>query len=109
MQNVSLMINMPEMVGYNNDTQAYHVLSKQLAEEFHSVFFRRISPLYDNEVQTAQILALALPDVVPNDVRNLVMNYLVSDITRKKNHASTDIIGTAQLLTHFCRTVDIMI
>ena len=48
-------------------------------------------------MQTAQILALALPNVVPSNVRNAVFEYLISDITEKANHVSAGIIGTAQL------------
>ena len=34
---------------------------------------------------------------MPNDVRNLVLDHLVSDIAEKGNHVATGIIGTAQL------------
>jgi alpha-L-rhamnosidase len=88
---------MSQILGHTNDTQAYLVFYHQLAEEFHQVFYNRTSHFYANGVQTAQILALALPNVVPNNVRNIVFEYLVSDITQKGNHVSTGIIGTAQL------------
>ena len=49
-------------------------------------------------MQTAQILALALLNVLPDNVRRSVFEYLVFDITQKGNHVSTGIVGTAQLL-----------
>ncbi len=97
MHDISLLINMSQILGYTNDTQAYSVFYQQLAEEFHRVFFNRTSQFYADGMQTAQILALALPNVVPNNVRNIVFEHLVSDIIRKGNHVSTGIIGTAQL------------
>lgn len=97
MHDVSLLVNMSRILGYTNDTQTYMILYQQLAQEFHRVFFNRTSPFYADGMQTAQILALALPNVVPSDLRNSVLNYLVSDITGKGKHASTGIIGTAQL------------
>jgi hypothetical protein len=57
---------MSQILGHTNDTQAYLVFYHQLAEEFHQVFYNRTSHFYANGVQTAQILALALPNVVPN-------------------------------------------
>ena len=43
------------------------------------------------------MLALTLPNVVPNNVRKIVLEHLVSDIIQKGTHASTGIIGTAHL------------
>jgi alpha-L-rhamnosidase len=97
MHDISLLINISQILGYTNDTQTYSVLYQQLAEEFHQTFFNRTSNFYADGMQIAQILALALPHVVPNNVRNIVLEHLVSDIVQKNNHVSTGIIGTAQL------------
>ena len=97
MHDISLLINMSQILGYNNDTQIYSTLYRQLAEEFHQVFFNRTSHFYVDGMQTPQILALALPNVVPNDIRLVLLEYLADDIRQKGNHVSTGIIGTAQL------------
>ncbi|CAF3217555.1 unnamed protein product [Rotaria socialis] len=97
MHDISLMINISQILGYHNDTEAYSKFYQQLANEFHQVFFNHTSYFYADGMQTAQILALTLPNVVPDNVRKSVFEYLVSDIERKGNHVSTGIIGTAQL------------
>ena len=97
MHDVSLLINMSQILAYSNDTQTYSILYRQLADEFHEVFFNRSSQSYANGMQTPQILALALPNVVPNSTRQTVLECLVNDIRQKGNHVSTGIIGTAQL------------
>jgi len=48
-------------------------------------------------MQAAQILALALPNVVPANVRDGVFQHLIKDINDKGNHVSTGIVSTAQL------------
>ncbi|CAF1125713.1 unnamed protein product [Adineta steineri] len=97
MHDISLLINMSQILGYTNDTHNYMELYQQLAEEFHRVFFNSTSHFYADGTQTSQILALALPNVVPSNIRSLVLEHLVSDITQKNNHVATGIIGTAQL------------
>lgn len=78
MHDISLLINMSQILGYTNDTQTYSELYQQLANEFHRVFFNETSLFYADGMQTAQILALALPNVVPNTVRKSVFEYLCS-------------------------------
>ncbi|UJR07843.1 hypothetical protein I4U23_012126 [Adineta vaga] len=97
LHDVSLLINMSQVIRYTNDTSVYSALYQRLAEEFHQVFFNRTTNSYGDGSQTAQILALALPNVVPANVRSLVIEHLVSDISQKNIHVSTGIIGTAFL------------
>ncbi|CAF4994020.1 unnamed protein product [Rotaria sp. Silwood1] len=97
MHDISLLINMSQILGYTNDTQNYLTLYQQLAKEFHEAFFNFSSFLYDDGTQTAQILALVLSNVVPDYARKFVLEHLIGDIIEKGNHALTGIIGTAQL------------
>ena len=97
LHDISLLINMSQILGYTNDTHVYTVLYQQLAEEFHRVFFNQTTQFYADGQQTAQILSLALPNVVPNNVRHIVIEHLVSDIIQKGKHAFTGILGTAQI------------
>jgi hypothetical protein len=43
-------------------------------------------------MQAAQFLALALPDVVPADIRGAVFDYLINNISREGNHMTTGIV-----------------
>ncbi|CAF4325997.1 unnamed protein product, partial [Adineta steineri] len=97
MHDVSLLINMSQIIGFTNDTQAYTGFYTQLAEEFHRVFFTPSGGYYADGMQAAQILALALPNVVPASARDSVFQHLLQDINAKGNHTSTGIVSTAQL------------
>ncbi|CAF1588591.1 unnamed protein product [Rotaria sordida] len=52
---------------------------------------------YADGMQAAQVLALALPDVIPANVRGAVINQLITDINQKGNHMTTGIVSTAQI------------
>jgi alpha-L-rhamnosidase len=72
-------------------------LYQTLAEEFHRVFYNTSFNFYADGMQAAQVLALALPGVVPTDVRQPVINQLVTDINQQGIHVTTGIVATAQL------------
>ena len=97
LHDVSLLINMSQILGFTNQTEIYSSLYQQLSQEFHHVFYNQTLKFYDNGMQTPQILALSLPHVVPENLRDQVLKHLVSDIITKDTHVSTGIIGTAQL------------
>ncbi|CAF3333410.1 unnamed protein product [Rotaria socialis] len=97
LHDVSLLVNMSQAIGFTNDTQAYSAFYLQLAEEFHRVFFTASAGYYADGMQAAQILALALPNVVPVNVRDSVLQHLIQDINSKGNHTSTGIVSTAAL------------
>ena len=97
LHDVSLVVNMSQILGYTNDTQSYSAFYSQLAEEFHRVFFNSGAGYYADGMQAGQALALALPNVVPDNVRNGVLQHLVQDIKNKGTHVTTGIVSTAQL------------
>ena len=97
LHDVSLLINISLVLGNTTDTQAYSAFYLQLAEEFHRVFFQTSSNFYADGMQAAQVLALALPNVVPPNVRDSVIGHLVTDIIQKDKHVSTGIVSTAQI------------
>lgn len=92
-----LLINMSQVLERKNDTATYSTLYRQLAEEFHRVFFNSTTHYYAEGMQAAQVLALASPGVVPTDLRASVVDYLVNNITRSGNHATTGIVSIARL------------
>lgn len=97
LHDVWIFVNMSIVLEMRNDTDAYLSFYQQLAEEFHRVFFQSSNNSYADGQQSAQILALALPHVVPMSVRNHVLDCLVKDIRERGNHFTTGIISTAQL------------
>ncbi|CAF1241697.1 unnamed protein product [Rotaria sp. Silwood1] len=97
LHDVYLLINMSQVLGKQEDTKNYTILYQKLAEEFHQVFFSTSSNFYADGMQAAQVLALALPGVVPSNVRESVINQLVNDINQKDIHVTTGIVSTAQI------------
>ena len=97
LHDVSLFINISQVLGFTNQTHIYSTLYQQLADEFHQMFYNQTGNFYANGMQTPQILALSLPNVVPDNLRDRVLKHLASDIIDQGTHVSTGIIGTAQL------------
>jgi alpha-L-rhamnosidase len=97
LHDIFILINMSKILDLKDDIEIYSKFYQELAEEFHRVFFISTLNYYADGMQAAQILALALPNVVPNNVRENVLQYLVNDIHEKGNHITTGIISTAQL------------
>ena len=97
LHDVSLLLNMSRILDIPSDMAIYSALYAQLAQEFHRVFYNTTLHFYADGMQAAQILALALPDVVPADLRSAVVDYLVTNITKTGNHETAGIVATAQL------------
>jgi alpha-L-rhamnosidase len=88
---------MSKILDKPSDTAIYSALYNQLAEEFHRVFFNTTFNFYADGMQAAQILALALPGVVPSNLRGAVVDYLATNISKTGNHETAGIVSTAQL------------
>ena len=73
LHDVNLLVNMSIILNKTTDTDTYLALYQQLAEEFHRVFFNTSETFYADGMQAAQVLALALPNVVPTNVRDVVI------------------------------------
>jgi alpha-L-rhamnosidase len=88
---------MSQVLDKKQEIEIYSTLYQTLAEEFHRVFFNTSSNFYADGMQATQVLALALPDVVPANVREAVINQLVNDINQEGIHVTTGIVSTAEL------------
>lgn len=88
---------MSQVLGNTSDTAIDSALYQQLTEEFHRVFFNNATNTYADDMQAAQILTLALPGVVPANLRGVVVDNLVTDISKQGNHVSTGIVSNAQV------------
>ncbi|CAF0993590.1 unnamed protein product [Rotaria sordida] len=97
LHDINLLIEMSQVLGKKEDTDTYSILYQKLAKEFHQVFYNTSQNFYADGMQAAQILALALPDVVPANVRDAVLNQLVTDINQKGKHVTTGIVSTARI------------
>ncbi|CAF1232158.1 unnamed protein product [Rotaria sp. Silwood1] len=80
LSNVYTFINMSQILNHTDNVEKYTKLYQQLTDEFHHVFYNTTISGYADGSQTANILALALHDVVPASLRATVLNSLVSNI-----------------------------
>ena len=80
LRDVYTFINMSQIMNRTDNVQKYIQLYQRLADEFHRVFYNLSIGAYSNGTQPMNILALALPNVVPASLRSTVLNKLVTNI-----------------------------
>ncbi|UJR06990.1 hypothetical protein I4U23_011278 [Adineta vaga] len=97
LHDVNILLNMSQVLRKTSDTAIYSAFYEQLTQEFHRVFFNNATNTYADGMQAAQVLALALPGVVPPNVRGVVVDNLVTDISKQGNHVTTGIVSNAQI------------
>lgn len=97
LHDVYTLLNMSKVLEKDSDITIYTALYNQLTQEFHRVFFNNATNMYADGMQAAQALALALPNVVPANVRAAVVDNLATDISNKGKHVTTGIVSNAQI------------
>lgn len=77
------------------DAAQYATLADQVKDAFNRKYLRP-DGRYGDDTQTAPALALVC-DLAPPDQRDLIAQRLVENITHRKNHLSTGLVGTLYL------------
>jgi alpha-L-rhamnosidase len=85
---------MAGVIGNTQDQKYYLSLYNNLTQEFNVAFYNDQQKGYADNKQTANVLALALPEIVPPNLRNAVGKTLLNDLKQHGNHLTTGIIGT---------------
>jgi hypothetical protein len=80
LRDVHTFIDMSQLLNHTDNVQKYTQLYQRLADEFHRVFYNTTIGAYVDGSQPMNILALALPDVVPTSLRPAVVNSLINNI-----------------------------
>jgi alpha-L-rhamnosidase len=96
LRDVYRFVNMSIVVNRTDNIQRYSQFYQQLAEEYHRVFYNSTVNGYADGCQTANILSLELPNVVPESLRPAVINSLVNSIN-DVGYFTGGIISTAAL------------
>jgi len=91
---VKHFVEIAQILGNSADQIHYNNLYNKLILEFHKVFYDSTNQGYAGNLQTANVLALYLPGLVPPSIKPLVAQTLLNDISKNKNHLTTGIIGT---------------
>ncbi|CAF1440979.1 unnamed protein product, partial [Adineta ricciae] len=97
LSDVQTMIALSKILNNQTNIDKYSKLYDQLALDFHSAFYNPQVNGYAEGHQTANVLALRLPNVVPTNLRASVTKALVDNIVQNGNHSTTGIVGTAAL------------
>jgi len=80
LHDVYTFINMSEILNRTDNVEKYTQLYQRLTDEFHRVFYNPTISGYSDGNQPANILALALPNVVPVSLRAAVLNSLINNL-----------------------------
>jgi alpha-L-rhamnosidase len=96
LRDVHTFINMSQILNQTDNVQRYTQLYQQLADEFHRVFYNAATGTYIDGTQAMNILALALPNVVPMSIRAAVLNLLVNNLVTT-GHFTGGMVSVAPL------------
>jgi alpha-L-rhamnosidase len=97
LSDVQIMITLSKILDNQTNVDKYTKLYDQLATEFHAAFYNPQMNGYAEGYQTANALALKLPNVVPSNLRASVLKALVDNIVNNNNHMTGGIICAAAL------------
>eukprot|EP00040_Diaphanoeca_grandis_P031968 m.192534 g.192534 ORF g.192534 m.192534 type:complete len:1045 (-) comp32471_c0_seq1:82-3216(-) len=87
-------IELAKHVGTAADVAKYTSVLSQAMALFHAHWYDAAKGYYENGSQTAQVLALAIPGLVPANITNQIVAHLVNDIIHVHgNHTTCGIIG----------------
>jgi alpha-L-rhamnosidase len=96
LRDVHTFINMSQILNRTENVQKYTQVYQRLADEFHRVFYNTTLGAYVDGSQAMNILALALPDVVPASLRAAVLSSLINNIITT-DHFTGGIVSVAPL------------
>jgi alpha-L-rhamnosidase len=94
---VMAVVRTAELLGKAGDAQRYRQLAEQIKTSFNAHFFDPQTGLYAPDSQTSQALPLYL-DMVPEGKRELVLQRLIEDIHKHKDHMTTGFVGVMPML-----------
>lgn len=96
---VKLTAQAAEVLGKKEDAALYNALFAKIKKAFQNEFVTP-SGRTASDSQTSYVLALML-DLLPENLHEKAVNYLVEDIKSRKNHLSTGFLGTP----HLCKVL----
>ena len=94
---VGLISEMAEALGRREDAERYRKLFEEIKGAFVRAYVRPDGRI-KGDTQTAYALALDL-DLLPEDLRPLALEHLVSDIEGRGWHLSSGFVGTRHLMS----------
>lgn len=80
LSDVYIFINMSKLLNHTDNVEKYSEFYQRLTQEWHRVFYNATVNGYVDGSQYANILSLALPDVVPKSLRTTILDSLVNSL-----------------------------
>jgi len=80
LRDVYTFVNMSKLLNRTDNIQRYSQLYQQLTDEWHHVFYNSTISGYADGSQSANILSLTSPDVVPESLRAAVLNSVINSL-----------------------------
>jgi alpha-L-rhamnosidase len=80
LRDVYTFVNMSKLLNRTDNIQRYSQLYQQLTDEWHRVFYNSTINGYADGSQSANILSLTSPDVVPESLRATVLNSVINSL-----------------------------
>ena len=80
LRDVNRFVNISSILNRTDNVEKYSKLYQQLTDEFHRVFYNPAINGYSDGSQPANILALALPNLVPPTLHANVLNSLLTSL-----------------------------
>ena len=96
MANMDLFINVSRILGNTSAVAQWSPIYAARAVEYHKTFYTA-GVGYAEGYQTCNAVTLALPQVVPDELRANVSAMLAASVVAADYHLTTGIVGTAQL------------
>ena len=96
MANMDIFINMSRVLGNTSAVDKWTAIYAARAVEYHNIFYTA-GVGYAEGYQTCNAVTLALPLVVPAELRANISAILAASVVAADYHLTTGIVGTAQI------------
>ena len=102
-QSVAIMEELAGILGIHEDVKIFKILKEKIRTAYLNLFLDKTTGKVGIGTQGSQSFAL-YSEIIPNEYRYKVLEYMVSDIRDRKNgHLSTGIMGTKFMLDQLSR------
>jgi alpha-L-rhamnosidase len=92
-----LLSKMAKVVGKTDDAVKYEKLASNIADAYQKVYWNPAKKNYDGATQTANLLPLAF-GITPGELKNQVVENIVTDVAAHNGHQTTGFLGTGYIL-----------
>jgi alpha-L-rhamnosidase len=98
-QNLIELAEFANILGKGDEAKQFNQQAQTVAQQFHHAWFNTTAKYYEYGLQAAQSFALQYSSlIIPNDLKQGVVDHLVADIKAHNTHLTTGIWGTKYIM-----------